>query len=119
MPASAKSTPGPWFVGPVNADGWRRVGPTEQPNLTEPAIAFVFGVDSANAHLIAAAPDLLEACRIALRLLEAHGQTHDTATGPEPIMDQYDTGLSAPLSHMLLAAIYKAGGRAARVPRRG
>ena len=54
-------TPGPWFMGPVNADGWRRVGPTEQPHMTEPAIAFVFGVDSANAHLIAAAPELLAA----------------------------------------------------------
>ncbi|MFA5376377.1 MAG: hypothetical protein WC455_11585 [Dehalococcoidia bacterium] len=36
-------------------------------------VAFVFGEDEANAHLIAAAPDLLEACRAMLEPLSDDG----------------------------------------------
>jgi len=64
----------------------------------------------ANARLIAAAPDLLEACRAALGVMEQHGHTHDNPTAGAPI-DMHDTGLSSPLSDVLRAAIAKAEGR--------
>jgi len=66
----------------------------------------------ANAHLIAAAPDLLAACKIALRLMREHGHTHDNPI-QEPTcdyLDTKDTGESAPLSEVLAAAIRKAEG---------
>ena len=96
-------TPGPWFIGPINADHWRRIGPTEKPDENEPAIAFVFGLEPDHAHLIAAAPDLLAALR---------GST--CAACDRLVGAAYDLGLtdceSCRESH---AAITKAEGRQA------
>ncbi len=68
--------------------------------------------DRANARVISAAPDLLAACKVALRMMREHGHTHD-APKQHPdydILDQFDTGLSSPLSAVLEAAIAKAEG---------
>ncbi len=62
-------TPGPWKVADVNPHG-------KAPNrrwLVTPDVAVA--KTAANARLIAAAPDLLEACRAALPAMAAHEET--------------------------------------------
>ena len=44
--------------------------------------------------------DLLEACKITLRLMKEYGQTHENPTDAA-YMDMADTGLSSPLSAVL------------------
>lgn len=53
-------TPGPWFVFPHGEERMWHVGPAQH------SVVFVREVDDAeaNARLIAAAPDLLEACEM-------------------------------------------------------
>lgn len=65
-------TPGPWSISPfvswrvdANADG--RIGPNA---VAEASRGHSDAVVKANAHLIAAAPDLLEACETAKMILE-------------------------------------------------
>jgi hypothetical protein len=53
----AKHTPGPWRVEIIGTFGYTVVGPAKEQS-------------EANAHLIAAAPELLEACRRALIVLD-------------------------------------------------
>lgn len=61
-----------------------------------------------------AAPDLLAACKVTLRLLREHGHTHEAPkqAADYDILDQFDTGLSSPISAVLEAAIAKAEGGA-------
>jgi len=66
---NTKHTPGPWHTGGVNlisvygCDGIQLAVITDRDGAT-PA-------DKANAKLIAAAPDLLEACTRAMNIIEA------------------------------------------------
>ena len=133
-----KFTPGPWslchHLQSVESDnacpcGYRGVvyGPCEDARAIcqpghEPAPKGEEGTEPerypreteiANAHLIAAAPDLYEACEIALRIMRETGQTHDCDTHTEMgCMDTKDTGLSAPISDVLEHALAKARGEA-------
>ena len=68
MPSTQAHTPGPWRVGnPLLGAGEYPVFADEAPaGLKMPAMADT----PANAHLIAAAPDLLAACEDALSRLE-------------------------------------------------
>lgn len=78
---SAKHTPGPWSV---DADGSVQVVAASGATVAE-----VYGTDAgerwANATLIAAAPDLLEACRGALAYLRARGE-YDTSEQQAPLI---------------------------------
>lgn len=61
----AKYTPGPWWVK-YTTQGftvWANCGPTS--SIRVAACGHVETFDQANAHLIAAAPELLEACEVA------------------------------------------------------
>jgi hypothetical protein len=59
-------------------------------------------------------PDLLEACRVTLRMMEQHGQTHDTNNGRYnyEYLDAHDTGHSSALSDLLRSVIERATGGA-------
>ena len=74
-----KHTPGPWSIENDNGDSPEAMGPCLCVTTDTSHIAFVFDDAPANAHLIAAAPDLLEACEaVLLRLdLEAQEQGED------------------------------------------
>ncbi len=64
-------------------------------------------------YVRAAAPDMLEVLKLTLRMMREHGQTHDAVhLNEEDYLDCHDTGLSAPLSAVIEAAIAKAGGAA-------
>lgn len=75
--------------------------------------AMFVGEPEANANLISAAPDLLAACKATLLLLRENGHTHEAPKqAPDyDILDQFDTGLSSPISAVLGSAIAKAEGR--------
>lgn len=60
-------TPGPWEVCGHDVRGPYAMGDSERPGLH---VCTVAGGDKDNAHLIAAAPELLAACR---KLVEWHG----------------------------------------------
>jgi len=118
-----KHTPGPWDLLPLAACQAIQAGPRNRIcvlyNHVEHDGIPCGSIESqskaqdeidANAWLIAAAPDLLKACRAALGVMEQHGHTHDNPTADTPI-DMHDTGLSSSLSDVLRAAIAKAEGR--------
>jgi hypothetical protein len=95
-------TAGTWQVAGVRHSGDLKIGPNARLHFVGPdgdAVAAVFfdmktGRGIADARLIAAAPDLLEACKEALGLLLADGFTEDQNTPA-----------------LLIAAIAKAEGR--------
>lgn len=82
----SKSTPGPWFIQTKGVTSMWRDG-IEGIAIAAPYLSFAFGRDvalvpenKADALLIAAAPDLLEACKESLNALldyietlESHG----------------------------------------------
>lgn len=70
--SDVKHTPGPWVV--CNMDAWCCVEHTEW-GTTVAEIGENDDLGLADARLIAAAPDLLEACRDALGVIEATGRT--------------------------------------------
>jgi hypothetical protein len=62
-----------------------------------------------DARLVAAAPDLLEVCKAALKVIGMAQENHPY----DPFcVDCYDTGLSSSISDALRAVIAKAEGRA-------
>lgn len=80
MSETVKHTPGPWEVRPnYNSPrraimrGNQRIAVIGETSLTD-------GDPGANARLIAAAPDLLFACRIACRMFAAKGFPDDSPT---------------------------------------
>lgn len=83
---TTKHTPGPWMVGYGEAVGIGEiygVGIDTEPDWTPVCMLSlsekVNEVDEANARLIAAAPDLLEACETALYVINANAyRTRDT-----------------------------------------
>lgn len=102
---AARHTPGPWTINRTNADF---VGIAQEGYMPH---ATVFPRDNgpwedtaeANARIIAAAPDLLEACRWAMRYCQ------------EAKANQYDDRAAVPLAcaiSALHAAIAKAEGAA-------
>jgi hypothetical protein len=100
-------TPGPWFVMPEDPPMRRSRLVMDQPNL-EPdgpgmALAYVWGrtdeIAEANARLVAAAPELLAACKAILPFLVRAADFY----GPESMLAEYLA------QHR--AAIAKAGGR--------
>lgn len=77
---NTKHTPGPWFVLDVTRHNWRaRVAPESNPRLNTAALVFGHSEDhvTANARLIAAAPELLAALE---DLLEYHSEDDDRET---------------------------------------
>jgi len=75
-----KHTPGPWSVGAPT-------GLVNQISI-QPCIGVVYGAGNeikANAALIAAAPDLLEALRGTLDFVERHSNRWDGAKGRHPM----------------------------------
>ena len=72
MNEKIKHTPGPWTVEP-SMDLWGHYIIQEAYDQTEDS-EDSFEIDEANAKLIAAAPDLLEACQWALAWLEEYEQ---------------------------------------------
>jgi hypothetical protein len=77
--SEAKHTPGPWQVAGTRHSGDLKIGPNTRLHMVGPdgdAVSAVFfdmktGIGLADARLIAAAPDLLEACRL---LIGADGE---------------------------------------------
>lgn len=65
-----KHTPGPWHIGETNPNFGPKVYDAQGNFISDVASARSdrIGNDIANAHLIAAAPELLEACEALLRL---------------------------------------------------
>lgn len=91
--ASAKPTPGPWRYErmPFNLlDGyrdWHVFGDLDATCEGEPDPTFVadcrhFASSEANARLIAAAPDLLEACKLANQFLLDQGHANSDTNCP-------------------------------------
>ena len=95
-------TPGPWTIEPIHRLDSEII-------ITEPGVAIDYDdVDhkeqEANARLIAAAPDLLEACQALLHKLRRHfHETNDTPFADATIED-WKAG------RLMLAAIKKATG---------
>jgi len=100
----AAYTPGPW-----RAEGWKNVVvnlPTGETIALCPGPKYApLGVFQANAALIAAAPDLLEALEAAYSVL----RNGDSRTLPEPLMVEHVSTLP-----VIRAAIAKARGEVAR-----
>lgn len=73
--STSKHTPGPWkafnCIGPRILKNWH-IQADELKGRPVSTIADIGDGDAANAHLIAAAPELLEALVAALRYLEIH-----------------------------------------------
>ena len=67
-PSKPEHTPGPWFVNP---DGWVHAAPSLLPICAPNEPIHDGGEDGANARLIAAAPDLLEALKILVPLMRS------------------------------------------------
>lgn len=116
-----KFTPGPWKIthennvyGPVVTETYDERLPMGSDNL-EAFGGYLIAESTIrpNAHLIAAAPDLYEACVAVLDLMRRAHQTHDC---PPPkmlhYMDSMDSGFSGPISELLEHAIAKARGEA-------
>ncbi len=112
--AAPKATPGPWVVvngnrGPRQAAAWIC---TIGNNPGDPAVfstvldgdKFVFGDKAADAHLIAAAPDMLAALKALLPEVDAEIDQRQTSG-----IDEYWRGLKA-LSDACHAAVRKAEG---------
>lgn len=85
-PETTQHTPGPWFAGNVIKDDYDRdtvsVGPFAADCHYEDAICEVWGENhpaAANAHLIAAAPDLLEALKGVMRVADRATVEFDAA----------------------------------------
>jgi hypothetical protein len=109
MTDNEKHTPGPWHVH----EEWDRIVNSADGNGDRP-ICKCEGPDGpANAHLIAAAPDLLEACLATERAKEAARSASEAwADGqriPEPIARQVDA-LYMRAEELRRAAIAKARG---------
>ncbi len=70
----AEHTPGPWHLQELPYDDAFRISgeSTLHLTVTECADGYIPGQNEANAHLIAAAPDLLAACVEARRYLNCH-----------------------------------------------
>ena len=89
-----KHTPGPWMVNdqpsiyPYVTAPSREGGPHRitLANCPHPADAFHVHERDANAHLIAAAPEMLEACKEALRLIR--NQTGNWQLGTEDMLER-------------------------------
>ena len=100
----ATYTPGPW-----RDEGWKNVVvnlPTGETIALCPGPKYApLGVFQANAALIAAAPDLLEALEAAYSVL----RNGDSRTLPEPLMVEHVSTLP-----VIRAAIAKARGEVAR-----
>ena len=71
---SALHTPGPWEWA-EDVDGWGREGLS--PDVIRPTVNERIRVDDANARLIAAAPDLLDALKIAMDYMSFHNGEYD------------------------------------------
>jgi hypothetical protein len=100
----SKHTPGPWSVADRLVPNGRR---WVQRNHTRTLVALVYSTPEreANARLIAAAPDLLEACNEALEFAEDQEDVLDGSYGqPEP-------NRAMQVATMLRAAIAKAEGK--------
>jgi len=91
-------TPGPWHAGIGNGEGsiFSDSGRTrlEDGGTTlYPICSYNRGwnadEDAANARLVAAAPDLLEALRATLRCLEWHEQRHGVGMDAKAVKDAY------------------------------
>jgi hypothetical protein len=95
MTTQAKHTPGPWRIGDA---GVTVFGPPNG-NPSPITIARIVHPEKANTRLIAAAPELLEACKAAL-----DGLSNMT-------IEQYKRGDDRQLRNSLQAAIAKAEGR--------
>lgn len=104
-PLAATHSPGPWSLGPtegigqvgrlriVDASGVQ-VADCEAPRRADKPLAFVrsYSEDTANAHLLSAAPELLESARID-QALQMRGYTVATARALGE--DAHDAYLSA------------------------
>lgn len=81
----SKHTPGPWTLSnrmcPDRGEGffWVSAERTLHLMVAPCPEGFVFGENEANARIIAAAPELLEACKLALEQINANDyRTRDT-----------------------------------------
>jgi len=81
MSNEAKYTPGPWRIaelqgGNVREEKRRLIRPVDDKNYEFGAVAYVYGdeskINKANAALIAAAPDLLEALKLMVEMIAFH-----------------------------------------------
>jgi hypothetical protein len=90
--SETKHTPGPWVVDAVYKDSVSSVAPGIDDNIICLSPSVEGWTDDrwpANAHLIAAAPDMLEALRIAL-----DAATWDaTCTIPDDVRDQMSAAI--------------------------
>ncbi len=106
MSAKSKHTPGPWVLGALRRE-FRQINAVscEQPWEEFASVAVKLdGIPSkegeANARLIAAAPDLLEALTLCLRFAETEANQEDACYDAKPAVEK------------ARAAIAKAEGRA-------
>jgi len=67
-----KHTPGPWQINEKRDDAWEILGPDGDTIYTICELGYTGGNASANATLIAAAPELLNACIAAKAVLASH-----------------------------------------------
>lgn len=114
MSTQATHTPGPWEIGSINKRDknlwWSAVfTPKSAGKFHTPRACEALGVDreecEANARLIAAAPEMLEALRVTLHRAE---QARHSSEQPGPILAEWLDGIIAEAR----AAIAKAEGRA-------
>lgn len=103
-------TPGPWTVEPVQHQHMPRWVRTGEPMRT---VAMVCGNSPAeldsNARLIAAAPDMAEAVRIAAETFERYAELHLAKGTPD---GDRKAAENEELAKLMRAALPKAGGAA-------
>lgn len=109
-------TPGRWRVQPHPGGAWRIIGPGKR-TRSEANLADILprydGQGAANARLMAAAPDLLKACRMAAAILEPRGDGEPSAAARAVMAEAQDFGLdtAAYVHHVLGSAITWAVGK--------
>jgi hypothetical protein len=81
-------TPGPWIAGPIDKAGWvdivRDIKDCNHPQWGYPFAACKHFDQEANARLIAAAPELLEALQILVEAAESMKGTYTFEQGKTP-----------------------------------
>lgn len=110
-----KHTPGPWFIKPTPSGtfgrGWKEISPSvvtcAEYHSSRDGVVCGVQMSDANAHLISAAPDMLEALLLAESAMNHMG---DALNGMDAVIDEDQEHFQA--FEKVRAAIAKAKGEA-------